>query len=84
MHKFIVRNKNNIKKCEYRAYCIKLTKIIRQAEIMHYNEILYNHHDSAQMLWKYFGKSLNSKRIRRNMFQIDFCTKIKFILDLKI
>ena len=32
---------------------------------MHYNEILYNHHNSAQMLWKYFGKSLNPKRIRR-------------------
>ena len=65
MYKSLVRNKNNINKCEYRAYCNKLTKIIRQAEIMHYNEILYNHHNSAQMLWKYFGKSLNPRRIRR-------------------
>ena len=32
---------------------------------MHYDEILYNHHNSAQMPWKYFGKSLNPKRIRR-------------------
>ena len=65
MYKSLLRNKNNITICEYRAYCNKLTKIIRQAEIMHYNEILYNHHNSAQMLWKYFRKSLNPKRIKR-------------------
>ena len=33
--------------------------MIRQAEIVHYNKILYNHHNSGQMLWKYIGKSLN-------------------------
>ena len=65
MYKSLLRNKNNINKCKYRADCNKLTKIIRQAEIMHYNEILYNHHNSAQMLWKYFRKSLNPKRISK-------------------
>ena len=60
MYKYLLRNKNNINK--YRAYCNKLTKIIIQAEIMHYNIILHNHHNSAQMLWKYFGKSLNPKK----------------------
>ena len=65
MYKYRLRNKNNINKSEYRANCNKLTKIIRQAQIMYFNEILYNHHNSAQMLWKYFGKSLNPKRIKR-------------------
>ena len=34
MYKYLLRNKNNINKSEYRAYCNKLTKIIRRAEII--------------------------------------------------